>query len=298
MSWVIAMRATKAKAPKSTGFVDDLGVGNRLTRGWGVSLRPDLSRHQQDRLRWRDPPLHRVDKATSDDWEPDDGSFRALIVVLALPLTQGASKSCQNQKLGKNSDDMPRSCYVRFKAPDWRPCWISVWLASLQGGIDPGGALPTANDPSPPVWGSESQTLEELRALESTTRPSAIAPSLRRVAPQPTGACSSSSSGSTSSSVSSSGSSSSPSLLSGSSSQSPSSSMSSSSSWSPSVPSVSFRSSTRRSAAGALFPRPCGSALIVLCARRCASSRSWARRASRSAAARAVAAWASSWALG
>src|SRR6266849_129539 len=60
MSWVIAMRATKARAPKSTGFVDDLGVGNRLTRGGGVSLRPDLSRHQQGRLRWRDPPLHRM----------------------------------------------------------------------------------------------------------------------------------------------------------------------------------------------------------------------------------------------
>src|SRR3989441_12078288 len=103
MSCAIAMRATKAKAPKSTGFVDDRGVGNRLTGGGGVSLRPDLSRHQQDRLRWRDPPLHRVDEATSDDWEPDDGSFRALIVVLALPMTQGASKSCQNQKPGKKS---------------------------------------------------------------------------------------------------------------------------------------------------------------------------------------------------
>src|SRR5712692_1086242 len=87
MSCAIAMRATKARAPKSTGFVDDLGVGNRLTGGGGVSLRPDLSRHQQGRLRWRDPRFT-VDEATSDDWEPDDGSFHALIVVLALPRTQ------------------------------------------------------------------------------------------------------------------------------------------------------------------------------------------------------------------
>jgi len=77
--------------------VDDLGVGNRLTVGGGVSLRPDLSRHQQDRLRWRDPPLHRMDEVASDDWEPDNGSFRALIVVLALPLTQGGSKPCQTR---------------------------------------------------------------------------------------------------------------------------------------------------------------------------------------------------------
>src|SRR5256712_8470874 len=103
MSCAIAMRATKAKAPKSTGFVDDRGVGNRLTGGGGVSLRPDLSGHLQDRLRWRDPPLHRVDEATSDCWEPDDGSFRVLIVVLALPRTQGALQSFQNQKLGKES---------------------------------------------------------------------------------------------------------------------------------------------------------------------------------------------------
>jgi len=39
--------------------VDDRGVGNRLTGAGGVSLRPDLSRHQQERLRWRDPPIHR-----------------------------------------------------------------------------------------------------------------------------------------------------------------------------------------------------------------------------------------------
>src|SRR5207302_6919327 len=102
MSCAIAMRITKARTPKSTGFVDDRGVGNRLTGGGGVSLRPDLSRHQQDRLRWRDPPLHRVAEATSDDWEPDDGSFRALIVVLALPRTQGASKSCQTRSSGRN----------------------------------------------------------------------------------------------------------------------------------------------------------------------------------------------------
>jgi hypothetical protein len=48
-------------------------------------------------------PRFTVAEATSDDWEPDDGSFRALIVVLALPMTQGASKSCQNQKPGKKS---------------------------------------------------------------------------------------------------------------------------------------------------------------------------------------------------
>src|SRR5207237_1752244 len=97
MSCAIAMRVPKARAPKSTGFVDDRRVGNRLTGGGGVSLRPDLSRHQQDRLRWRDPPLHHVDEVASDDWEPDDGSFRALIVVLALPRTQGGSKPCQTR---------------------------------------------------------------------------------------------------------------------------------------------------------------------------------------------------------
>ena len=100
MSCAIAMRATKARAPKSTGLGGR--SESRLTGGGGVSLRPDLSRHQQDRLRWRDPPLHRVDEATSDDWEPDDGSFRALIVVLALPRTQGASKSCQTRSSGRN----------------------------------------------------------------------------------------------------------------------------------------------------------------------------------------------------
>src|SRR5437870_12136817 len=95
MSCAVAMRITKARAPKSTGFVDDLGVGNRLTVGGGVSLRPDLSRHQQDRLRWRDPPLHHVDEVASDDWDPDDGSFRALIVVLARPRTQSGAKPRQ-----------------------------------------------------------------------------------------------------------------------------------------------------------------------------------------------------------
>ena len=66
-------------------------------------------------------PRFTVDEATSDDWEPDDGSFRALIVVLALPRTQGASESFENQKLGKKSGDAPRSCYVRFGESN--PCF-------------------------------------------------------------------------------------------------------------------------------------------------------------------------------
>jgi len=65
-----------------------------------------------------------VAEATSDDWEPDDGSFRALIVVLALPRTQGASESFENQKLGKKSGDAPRSCYVRFGESN--PCFQSA----------------------------------------------------------------------------------------------------------------------------------------------------------------------------
>ena len=48
-------------------------------------------------------PRFTVVEATSDDWEPDDGSFRALIVVLALPMTQGASKSCQKPEAWENS---------------------------------------------------------------------------------------------------------------------------------------------------------------------------------------------------
>src|SRR5205807_9522226 len=60
----------------------------------------------------------------------------------------------------------PSGCYARFRAPSSRPCWISVSLAYLQGGCGPGGALPTANDPSPPCWGSEIQTLANLSIFD------------------------------------------------------------------------------------------------------------------------------------
>src|SRR5215471_4246856 len=50
MSCAIAIRATKARVPRSTSLVDDLGVGNRRTGGGGVSLRPGRARREGSRL--------------------------------------------------------------------------------------------------------------------------------------------------------------------------------------------------------------------------------------------------------
>ena len=71
-----------------------------------------------------------------------------------------------NQKPEKNLPARRPDVTRALKRHPRDPCWISVSLASLQGGCGPGGALPTANDPSPPCWGSEIQTLANLSIFD------------------------------------------------------------------------------------------------------------------------------------